>query len=80
MGPQRGESPCFNAFVDAVETLMTQVLYQFLHLSYIWQDEEGHDIPYIGLHQHPAGQSIILEQVKFALAFDHGHCNHLACI
>lgn len=59
---------------------MAQVLYQLLHLPEVWQNEEGHGIPYIVLYQHPAGQTLILVQVKFTHMVDHVHKNHLACI
>lgn len=59
---------------------MAQVLYQLLHLPKVWQDEEGYGIPYIVLYQHPAGQTVILAQVKFTQAVDHGHKTHQACI
>jgi hypothetical protein len=66
--------------MKAIEVLMAQALYQLLHLPKVWQNEDGHGIPYKVLYQHPAGQTLILVQVKFTQAVDHGHNIYLAWI
>lgn len=66
--------------LNAKDVLIAQVLDQLRHLPKVWQDEEGHGIPYIVLYQHPAGQTLILVQVKFTQAVDHGHKKHSACV